>query len=116
MCALAANDFRVEGGEAHDGSCSPAAQRQRGATWATTRCDPGRPLHLLSHGQVCVLAASEQTVIVWLSRLPAADNPARRRSTRRNGWSRPPVTATVSPPSSPACRYGLVCGVWPALV
>jgi hypothetical protein len=35
-------------------------------------------VHLLSHGQVCVLAAREQTVLAGLSRLPAADNPARR--------------------------------------
>ena len=30
-CSLAASGSRVEGGETHDGSCSPAPQRECGA-------------------------------------------------------------------------------------
>jgi hypothetical protein len=64
MCSLAASGFRMEGGETHDGSCSPAPQRECGAARATPRCDPVRAVHLLSHGQVRVLAASAQTALV----------------------------------------------------
>jgi hypothetical protein len=31
MCSLAASGFRMEGGETHDGSFSPALRRERGA-------------------------------------------------------------------------------------